>query len=197
MSTGRHPLPHGLVDGILERPAPRRHRAHLGAQQLHAEDVELLALGVDLAHEDGAFEAEECGGRGGGDAVLAGARLGDHASLAHSLGEQCLPHHIVELVRAGVRQVLSLEEDADAQTLGQARALGNRGRTSSVVAQETVQFGAEGRVRPGVVEPLLQLEAGRHQRLRDEAAAELAEPAVGRRVTHEALGFVTHASLQS
>ena len=41
---GGHPLAHGLVDRVLQRPAARRHRAHLGAEQLHAEDVELLAL---------------------------------------------------------------------------------------------------------------------------------------------------------
>ena len=79
--------------------------------------------------------------------------------------------------------------------LGEARALGHRRGTAAVVAQEAVEPGTEGGVGPGVVELLLELEAGRHQRLGDEATAELAEPAVGSRLAHEAL--VAHPSLQS
>ncbi len=45
--------------------------------------------------------------RGGGNAVLAGARLGDDAPLAQPLGEQRLPHRVVDLVRARVRQLLA------------------------------------------------------------------------------------------
>ena len=62
----------------------------VGAQRPHVEDVELLAADVLLAHVDRAFEAEQGAGGGGGDAVLAGAGLGDHARLAHPLGEQDL-----------------------------------------------------------------------------------------------------------
>jgi hypothetical protein len=51
-------------------------------------------------------------GRGGrGHAVLAGAGLGDHPGLAHPLGEQRLAQHVVDLVRAGVVEVLALEQD--------------------------------------------------------------------------------------
>ena len=49
----------------------------LGAEQLHAGDVERLAAGVLLAHVDDALEAEQRRRGGGGDAVLAGAGLGD------------------------------------------------------------------------------------------------------------------------
>ena len=58
------------------------------AEQLHPKDVERLALGVDLAHEHGALEPEQRGGRRRRDAVLAGAGLGDQAALAHPHGEQ-------------------------------------------------------------------------------------------------------------
>ena len=69
---------------------PLRDRPHFGAEQLHAEDVQLLAADVFLAHVDDAFEAEVGTGGGGGDAVLAGAGLGDHALLAHAEREQRL-----------------------------------------------------------------------------------------------------------
>jgi hypothetical protein len=84
--------------------------SHLGAEQPHAEHVERLAGHVDLAHVDDALHAEQRGGRGAGDAVLAGTGLGEQTPLAHPLGEQRLTEHVVDLVRAGVVQVLALEQ---------------------------------------------------------------------------------------
>ena len=75
---------------------------HLGAEQPHAEDVERLPLHVLGAHVDVAVEAEQRADRRGGDAVLAGAGLGDDPALAHARGEQRLAERVVDLVRAGV-----------------------------------------------------------------------------------------------
>ena len=69
----------------------------LGAEQLHAEDVRLLPLDVDRAHVDDASQAEAGADRGGGDAVLAGAGLGDDARLAHAAGEQDLAEQLLIL----------------------------------------------------------------------------------------------------
>ena len=100
---------------------PRFDRAHLGAQQLHAKDVERLALDIFLAHEDLALHAEARRHRGGGHAVLAGAGLGDDAPLAHAPRQQDLAHGVVDLMRAGVTEVLALEIDLRAaQLLGQS-----------------------------------------------------------------------------
>ena len=74
-------------------------------------DVERLALHVLGAHVDVALEAEQRAGRRRRDAVLAGAGLGDDAPLAHARGEQRLAERVVDLVRAGVRQILALQED--------------------------------------------------------------------------------------
>ena len=61
--------------------APSRSmRSTLGACRLH----------VFRAHEDLARRAEQRARGGGGDAVLTGTGLGDHARLAHALGEQDL-----------------------------------------------------------------------------------------------------------
>ena len=146
---GRHPLAHGLVDGVLERAAARRHRAHLGAEQLHAEHVELLALRVDLAHEHRALQPEQRGGGGRGHAVLARPGLGDHARLAHPRGEQRLAHHVVELVRARVGQVLPLEQHAHPQALRQTRCTrspASDGRRSGA-ATRRARCGTPGRPR--------------------------------------------------
>ena len=43
--------------------------------------------------------------------MLTGARFGDDAPFAHALGEQRLAERVVDLVRAGVREVLALEEN--------------------------------------------------------------------------------------
>ena len=74
-------------------------------------DVQRLALHVLGAHVDVALEAEQRARRRRRDAVLPGAGLGDDAPLAHARGEQRLAERVVDLVRAGVRQVLALEED--------------------------------------------------------------------------------------
>ncbi len=53
--------------------------------------------------------------------MLAGPGLGDDAGLAHALGQQPLAEGVVDLVGAGVGQVLPLEVDASAtQTPRQA-----------------------------------------------------------------------------
>ena len=76
---------------------PDCHRPHLGAEQLHAEDVGLLPLDVGRAHVDDAGQAEARADRRGGDAVLAGAGLGDDARLAHALGQQDLAEQLLIL----------------------------------------------------------------------------------------------------
>ena len=112
------PVAQRLVDGVLERGAAGLDRDHLGAEQLHPGDVERLAPGVDRAHVDGAVEAEVRRGGRAGDAVLAGAGLGDHPGLAHPPGEQRLAEHVADLVGAGVVEVLALEQDPGADLLG-------------------------------------------------------------------------------
>ena len=109
--------------------------AHGRAEQLHPEHVERLALGVDLAHEHRALEPEERRGRRRRHAVLAGTGLGDEAALAHPHGEQPLADDVVELVRAGVQEVLALEQDADAELGGEPLARGHRGRPAAEVRE--------------------------------------------------------------
>ena len=108
----RDPIAHRLVDRILQRPATGSDRHDGGAEQFHAGHVQGLPLGVFLAHVDNTLKAEQCGGRCGGDAVLAGTGFRDNASLAHALGQQRLSEHVVDLVRSGVVEILALEEDA-------------------------------------------------------------------------------------
>ena len=69
--------------------------------------------------------------------MLAGARLGDDALLAHALGEQDLAERVVDLVRAGVEQVFALEINLRAAELaGQPlRKIERRGPAGVIVEQ--------------------------------------------------------------
>ena len=121
--------------------APDCTGTHLGAQHLHAEHVRLLPLDVDRAHVDDALEAEARAGGGGGDAVLAGARLGDDARLAHAPREQDLAHHVVDLVRAGVIELVALEIDfCAAEMLGHPLGEIERARPADVVFEEVIEL---------------------------------------------------------
>jgi hypothetical protein len=115
------PVAHRLVDRLLERGLSRGDADDLGAQKAHAGNVERLALHVDRAHVDPALEAEagRCGGCG--DAMLAGTCFGNDSLLSHASGEQDLAEGVVDLVGAGVEQVLALEVDfCAAKFLGEA-----------------------------------------------------------------------------
>src|SRR5690606_23681989 len=136
-----HPVAQRFVHGILQRAGSGGNRNHLGAQELHAENVGLLALDIGGAHVDYAFQAEARRYGGSGDAVHAGAGLGDDALLAHAFGQQDLADAVVDLVRAGVIEVFALEEDLrPAAVLGQPLGEIQRAGAADVVALEVGQL---------------------------------------------------------
>jgi hypothetical protein len=153
-----HPVAQRLVERILQRARPRLDGHHFGAQQLHAEDVGLLALDVDLAHEHDAFQPEAGTRRGGGDAVLAGAGLGDDPVLAHAAREQDLAHDVVDLVGARMVELVALEIDlGPAEVLGQPLGEIERRGPADIVLEERVELLAEGGIGLGRLVGLLQL----------------------------------------
>ena len=115
------PVAHRFVDGIFQGTRAGGHALHVGAEQAHAVDVQLLPPHVLFAHVNDAIHAEEGADGSRGDTVLACSRLGDDALLAHAAGQQALPESIVDLVCAGVQQVFALEVDLRAaEFFGQA-----------------------------------------------------------------------------
>ncbi len=140
-----NPVPEGRVDRVLERCASGAHRDNLGAEHPHPGHVQGLPPGVDLAHVHDAVQAEQRARRRGGHAMLASAGFGDHPGLPHPPGEQRLADDIVDLVRAGVREVLALGEDAAAAARagGERGNLGEQGRPARVAAQQCPEFGLE------------------------------------------------------
>src|SRR5690606_15023221 len=147
-----------------------------GAEQLHARDVERLAPHVLLAHVDGALQAEQRRRGRGGDAVLARPGLRDDPLLAELAGEQRLAEDVVDLVRAGVVEVLPLEDDpGPARVLGEPRHLGDDARAAGVGAVQLGELGLEGRVVAQLAPRGVELVEGGDQRLGDEAPPEPAE----------------------
>src|SRR6185369_7183619 len=109
-------------------------------------------------------------------AVLAGAGLGNDAGLAHPFGQQPLAETVVDLVRAGVAEVLALDPDLRAaELLGKAPRRVEQRRSPDVVRVEVGQLGDEVRIDAPARVGFLELEQSRHQGFGNEASSELAE----------------------
>jgi hypothetical protein len=71
------------------------------------------------------------------------------ACLAHPAGEQDLADAVVDLVRAGVVQLLALQIDLGAaQMLGQPLGIIKRARPADIILHQVVELGCERRDRP-------------------------------------------------
>ena len=178
----RDPVADRLARRLLQGLRPELDRAHLGAEEVHPLDVRGLPAHVLGAHVDDAVEAEARTDGGGRDAVLAGAGLRDDPPLAEPLGEHRLAEGVVQLVGAGVEEVLALQVDAPVGV--EARGARERCRAPRVVRAELVELCPEGIVGSGADPAGRELVEGRDQRLRDVAAAVDAEGAHRAASTH-------------
>ena len=108
----------------------------------------------------------------GRDAVHAGAGLGDDARLAHAARQHDLAEHVVDLVRAGVIEVLALEIDScAAAVLGEPLGEIKRRRPADVSREMVVHLVLVFGIGLGVGISPLEIEDQRHQRLGDEPPA--------------------------
>ena len=105
------PVAHRLVQRVLERATAALDRHHRGAQQFHAVDIRALAFDVFTAHIDHALQPVAGTDGGRCHTVLTGTGFGNHARLAHALGQHGLTDGVVDLVGAGMVQVFAFEED--------------------------------------------------------------------------------------
>src|SRR6185436_2865525 len=168
-----------LVDRVLQGAAARLDRDHARPEQAHAEHVERLALDVLGAHVHLALEPEQRRGGRGRHAVLADAGLGDHPPLVHPRGQERLTEHVVDLVSAGMAEVLALEVDARPAAL-LAEPLGEveRRRPPGIVLEQAGEAALELAIALRRRPRLLELDQRRHERLGNEAPAEAAEVSV-------------------
>ena len=112
--------------------------------------------------------------------MLTRAGLRDDPLLAHAGGQERLPEHVVDLVRARVAEVLALEEDAR-PAAGSRQPLGEveRRRPAGVMGEEILEPEPEAGIGATRAVGPLELDERRHERLGDEAPAEAAEVAGG------------------
>ena len=86
--------------------------------------------------------------------MLASAGFCDNPRLTHTDGEQYLANAVVDLVRAGVVQLVALEPDLRAfacgcvltDFLGEALGIIKRRRTADIMLQQIVKLRCKGRV---------------------------------------------------
>jgi hypothetical protein len=175
-----NPVAQGFVDRVLERARTCFDGDHLRAEKAHAGDVQCLTFGVDSTHVDDALETEQCTGGGRCHTVLARSGLGDDAGLAHPLCQQNLTENVVDLVRTGVVQIFTLEDDARAAgELAHSRCLENRRRTPGVIALQAIEFVQERVVRASLFVLRSDFLDNRHECFRHMPSAIDAEMASG------------------
>jgi len=91
--------------------------------------------------------------------------------------QQSLPQAIVDFVRAGVQQVLSLQINLrPAQPCREALGMKQRSRPAGKVFEQARQFGLKRRIIARHKICRFQLLHGSHQRFRREAPSEFAKP---------------------
>ena len=115
--------------------------------------------------------------------MLARAGLRDDPLFSHALREQPLRERVVDLVRAGVVEVFTLEPHGRADAVGPAWRIAERRRPSRVVAERTIERGGEGRVGHCVRVRLGERVERGDERFGHVPSAECAEP-IRDHVTH-------------
>ena len=175
-----HPVAHRLVGGVAEGPRTAGHGDDRRAHRPHIKNVELLTPDVLLPHVDGALQARQRARRRRGDPVLAGAGLGDHPGLAHPVRQEDLADPIVDLMGAGMVEVLPLQVNlGPADQLREPPRMIERRRPADIIRQVIVQLLPEARI---LFDPFIRLGEpieGIDQGLRDEPTAEGAEASQG------------------
>ena len=131
------PAAEGRVDRVFEDAGTVGDWLDLGSQQFHPEDIEALAFDIFFSHVNGAVHVKEGSSSGCGHSVLAGSRFRYDFFLAHPLGQQDLAQGIVNLVGAGVVEVLPLEVNlSTANVVGQALSKVEGGLAADIVFQQ-------------------------------------------------------------
>ena len=149
------------------------------AQNLHSGNVGSLLFDINSAHINIALQTEISGGGGKGNTVLTGAGFGDYALFAHIFGKEGFAHAVVELMSAGVVEVLALGIKLNiAEGVAESFKMGDGGGSALKFLADAAKLGdklsgfADGEICLGyLVHSLLQL--GVYER-----AAILAEEAV-------------------
>ena len=171
-----YPVAQRLVHRVFQRPGTRGHRHNLSTQKAHAEHVRCLTLNVGRTHVDGTGQAKQRANRCRCNTVLTRAGFGNDAGLSHATGKQDLSQTVVDLVRAGVVQLVALEVDfCTTQLFGQPLGKVQRAWATDVVLGEHVELFPERRIWLCSTPFTLQIKDQRHQGFGDKTSTKNTE----------------------
>ena len=112
--------------------------------------------------------------------MLSRSRLGDDPRLSHAASEEDLTQGIIDLVGAGVAEILTLEIDPrPSKMLGQPFGKIEGRGAPHVIAEVALHLRLECRIGLGLEVDLLQLFERRHQRLGDKLSPVSPEVSAG------------------
>src|SRR5882762_5423577 len=173
----RDPIPHRLVDRILQCFLPGINPPHLSPQQPHAKHIQLLPPHVLRSHIDDALKPKQRTYGRRSHPMLPGASLRNNPLLPHAPRQQRLPQAVINLVRTRVQQIFPLQINLrSAQILRQPlRKCQRRGPTSKLT-QQPVQLLLKSPVLLRHRVGHFQFLQGGHQGLRHIAPAILPKP---------------------
>ena len=120
------PVAYRLRASIRQCHVTRRYRVHLCAEHLHALHISVLTLHIGLPHEYLALHIHQCTHRRRSHTVLSCSRLCDDTCLTHLLRHQYLSDGVVDLMRTGVVEVLTLQVELTAVVLTHALGIVQR-----------------------------------------------------------------------
>ena len=140
------------------------------------------------AHVDHTFQAEFCADGGSCHAVLTRPSFSNNTGFAHTARQNNLAQDVVNFMRAGVVQLVTLEVDfCTTKVFGQPFSIIQRAGTANIVGPQIVHFGPERVVGFGELILLFQLEDQRHQGFGHKAPTKIAKAPLFIRAIHEAV----------
>ena len=148
---------------------------HLGSEKLHTKDVEFLAGAVFFAHVNLALQTEQGTDGCSRHSMLPCARLCNDSFLSHAHRQKALAQGIVDLVGAGVVEVLPLDRNLEPGLRANAMGIGERGRASHVIFKVARELGPKRRISPCSLKFHFQLFDGGNQCFGDVAAPVVAK----------------------
>ena len=128
------PISERFIHGIFQGRCAACYRYNFGTQQFHAENVGGLTFDVGFAHIDDTRKIKQGADGRRGHTMLAGACFCNDPLFAHSTGKEDLSERIVNLVRSGVVELITLKVNPGSAQLS-SKALGKiqRAWTPNVV----------------------------------------------------------------
>ncbi len=170
------PVAKGIIDSVFQCSRTAFDSDDFRTTEFHLVDVDALPLDICDSHKDFGLHPEQGADHGGGQAVLAGAGLGDQLGLAHIFCQKALAERVVDFVGAAVKQVFAFEIHVETDVLAESLRVIKRAGPAGVVFRKLRKLRHKFRVFIKAIKSLFQFFQHRNQNLGDIEAAIISEP---------------------